>query len=284
MMVPNARHFDQTWVVHSLNQGFELEDVWEFPIKAGPQHNLEQFRECFQRVFERLETEGISGFLFRLRFFLGQIFGWDKQPPIRNIMRAGSLRERYVVSGHGHLPDPETGDRLPFEWVYRLPDEYLSEIDNKTCHAALHGGWVPLAYMFPDADIPIAQLSIQCHLGPAHHLKMGQALEPLRDQNVLIIGSGNITHGRRAGEVDDPAFDWVSAFSEWAGAAIDEGRTDDLVNFRKSAPFAFENHPTDDHYVPLLIALGAGGKSPRIEKIHSSFTYRTIAMDSYAFH
>ena len=144
MMVPNARHFDQTWVVHSLNQGFELEDVWEFPIKAGPQHNLEQFRECFQRVFERLETEGISGFLFRLRFFLGQIFGWDKQPPIRNIMRAGSLRERYVVSGHGHLPDPETGDRLPFEWVYRLPDEYLSEIDNKTCHAALHLGWVPL--------------------------------------------------------------------------------------------------------------------------------------------
>ncbi|MEK9662876.1 MAG: class III extradiol ring-cleavage dioxygenase, partial [Alphaproteobacteria bacterium] len=78
-----------------------------------------------------------------------------------------------------------------------------------------HGAWVPLVYMFPDGDIPVAQLSIQSHLGPEHHLRLGQALAPLRDAGVLILCSGNITHGRRAGPVDMSPLDWVSDFSDW---------------------------------------------------------------------
>jgi 4,5-DOPA dioxygenase extradiol len=147
-----------------------------------------------------------------------------------------------------------------------------------------HGAWVPLVYMFPDADIPVAQVSIQCHLGPRHHLELGKALAPLRDENILLLASGNTTHGRRAGHVEGPVLDWVAEFSEWVHGAVMEGRVDDLVGYRSLAPYAKENHPTDDHYVPLLIAMGAGGEEAKVERLHASYTYRTISMDSYAFH
>lgn len=146
-----------------------------------------------------------------------------------------------------------------------------------------HGAWVPLKYMFPEGDIPIAQLSIQCHLGPEHHLQLGQALAPLRGENVLIIASGNITHGRRAGEVNEPEFDWVAEFSDWVHRSIENHCVHDLINFREFAPHAKKNHPTDDHYVPLLVAIGAAGIEYRNKLLHSSYTYRTISMNSYAF-
>lgn len=146
-----------------------------------------------------------------------------------------------------------------------------------------HGAWVPLAYMFPDADIPVAQVSIQSHLGPRHHLEMGRALAPLRDEGVLILCSGNITHGRRAGAVNEPPLGWVTAFSEWVHHAVAEGRTEDLINYRALAPYSAENHPTEDHYLPLLIALGAGGEAAEATPLHASYTYGTISMDSYAF-
>lgn len=146
-----------------------------------------------------------------------------------------------------------------------------------------HGAWVPLAYMFPDADVPVAQVSIQSHLGPRHHLAVGSALAPLRDDNVLIVCSGNVTHGGRIGPVDTPVMPWVAEFSEWVFRAVDDGRTEDLVNYRALAPYAAENHPTEDHYVPLLVALGAGGNGAKAERIHASCSYGTIAMDCYAF-
>ena len=116
---------------------------------------------------------------------------------------------------------------------------------------------------------------------------MGYALAPLRDENVLILCSGNITHGLRElnrGAVDAPPYQWVQAFAEWVYDAIDEGRIDDVVNYRAIAPEAERNHPTEDHFLPLLIALGAGGKGAKPERIHVSSTYRTLSMDAYAFH
>lgn len=147
-----------------------------------------------------------------------------------------------------------------------------------------HGAWVPLAYMFPDAGIPVAQVSIQSHLGPRHHFELGVALAPLRDEDVLILCSGNVTHGGRAGPVNAAALDWVCDFSEWVYRAVDERRVDDLVNYRALAPHAARNHPTEDHFLPLLIAVGAGGGDAEPERVHASYSYGTISMDSYAFY
>ena len=149
-----------------------------------------------------------------------------------------------------------------------------------------HGAWVPLLLMYPEADIPVLQLSIQPHLGPAHHLSMGRALERLRDEGVLIIGSGSLTHDLsefRGQALDAPTPDWVTRFADWLRDKLDAAKTDDLVDYRRQAPFAVKNHPSDEHLVPLFAALGAAGTSWRAERLHASATYGILRMDVYAF-
>jgi len=149
-----------------------------------------------------------------------------------------------------------------------------------------HGAWVPLSLMYPDADIPVAQVGLQFDLGPAHHLRLGRALAALRAENVLVIGSGSFTHnlsrlGREA--VDGPQPADVVAFGDWFDAAIREGREADLLAYRSLAPFAEQQHPTDEHLLPLYVALGAGGAGVRGERLHSSAMYSSLRMDAYAF-
>ena len=149
-----------------------------------------------------------------------------------------------------------------------------------------HGAWVPLLLMYPAADIPVLQISIQPHLGPSHHLHMGQALAPLREQNVLIIGSGSFTHNLsrfRGATIDAPATPDVIAFADWFDQAITDRRIDDLLAYRRLAPFAVDQHPTDEHLLPLYVALGAAGASPSGERLHSSAMYSMLRMDAYAF-
>src|SRR5712692_7484365 len=106
-------------------------------------------------------------------------------------------------------------------------------------HGLDHGAWVPLMLMYPESDIPVTQLSLQTALGPAHHRKVGAALQALRDDGVLILGSGSATHNLgelRMATIDAPAAPWVSSFTDWLAAAVEGGRTEDLVDYRKRAP------------------------------------------------
>lgn len=147
-----------------------------------------------------------------------------------------------------------------------------------------HGAWVPLKLMYPAHDIPVLQLSVQTALGPAHHLKLGEALRPLAGEGVLILASGSFTHDLRSvawrGANEEPA--WVRAFADWMVKALAEGRTDDLVNYRRLAPYAARNHPTEEHLLPLFVALGAGAGAPAAH-LHQSLTFSVLRMDAYAF-
>lgn len=149
-----------------------------------------------------------------------------------------------------------------------------------------HGAWVPLKLGYPAADIPVTQLSIQPHLDPTHHYQLGQALRPLRDEGVLILASGNLTHNLsefRGRALDAEAPDWVQAFDEWMSWAIAEGRIDDLLHYRSRGPEAERNHPTDEHLLPLFVALGAGKAGQSGRHLHKSYSYGVLAMDAYAF-
>lgn len=163
-----------------------------------------------------------------------------------------------------------------------------SGIDSRIDHSRGldHGAWVPLLLMYPQADIPVLQLSVQPHLGPLHHLRMGRALAPLRQQGVLIIGSGSLTHDLsefRGHGPNDPAPDWVNAFADWFDSALTTGRTEDLLDYRRRAPFALKNHPSEEHLLPLYAALGAAGESAHAERLHASATYSILRMDVFAF-
>jgi 4,5-DOPA dioxygenase extradiol len=147
-----------------------------------------------------------------------------------------------------------------------------------------HGAWVPLALLYPEASVPTLQVSIQTRRGPPHHLALGEALRPLREEGILVIGSGSLTHNLhdfRGHTVDSPPEPYVVAFGEWAKAAIEAGRIDDLLAYRERAPHGARAHPTEEHLLPLFAAMGAGGGPGR--RIHASHTYGVLAMDVYAF-
>ena len=149
-----------------------------------------------------------------------------------------------------------------------------------------HGAWMPLLLAYPGADIPVVQLSVQTPLGPAHHVRLGQALAPLRAEGVLVIGSGSWTHDLRrfrGQAIDAPEAPDVVAFSNWMDSALAEGRRDDLIAYRTKAPFGAQQHPTEEHLLPLFVAMGAGGEGARPRRIHQSASYGVLRMDAYAF-
>jgi 4,5-DOPA dioxygenase extradiol len=149
-----------------------------------------------------------------------------------------------------------------------------------------HGAWVPLSLTYPHADIPVLQLSVQPHLGPGHHLRVGRALAPLRREGVLIIGSGSFTHDLsefRGHGPNDPSPDWVNQFADWMHIALTGCQTGELLDYRRRAPFAAKNHPTEEHLLPLYVALGAAGENAAAERLHASATYSVLRMDVYGF-
>ncbi len=154
-------------------------------------------------------------------------------------------------------------------------------------HGLDHGVWVPLLLMYPEADIPVVPMAVQPGADPAHHARLGQALAALRAEDVLVLGSGSFTHDLRrirfrGPEPDEPQD--VRDFADWFDAALADGRTDDLLAYRSRAPHAAQNHPTEEHLLPLYVAMGAGGSAARTERLHSSSTFGVLRMDAYAFH
>jgi len=151
-----------------------------------------------------------------------------------------------------------------------------------------HGTWVPLSLLYPAADVPVVQLSVQPHLGAAHHLAVGRALASLKNEDILVIGSGTASHnlheffrGRYQVDAETPA--WVSAFDAWVREKAEAGAVDDLVNYRDRAPHARENHPTEEHFLPFHVAFGAAGEGAKGQRVHSSHDHGVLTMDAYAF-
>ncbi|MFO1162912.1 MAG: class III extradiol ring-cleavage dioxygenase [Reyranellaceae bacterium] len=149
-----------------------------------------------------------------------------------------------------------------------------------------HGAWVPALLGWPEADIPIFQLSVQPDESPAHHITLGRKLAPLRDEGVLVMGSGSATHNLRAlvrhGTSPEPE-PWAQAFDDWLADAVERGDEGALADYRTQAPYARENHPSDEHLLPLHVAFGAAGEGARGRPLHRSFTLGNLSMAAYAF-
>lgn len=149
-----------------------------------------------------------------------------------------------------------------------------------------HGAWVPLRLMYPDANIPVFQVSVVRGARPEVHAHVGTALAALRHEGVLIVGSGSITHNLhefRGQAIDAPAPSWVSDFGHWINDMLQTGQRNALLDYRRQAPFAERNHPTEEHLLPLFVAMGAGGDQLKAERLHTSYEHGVLAMDVYAF-
>jgi 4,5-DOPA dioxygenase extradiol len=151
-----------------------------------------------------------------------------------------------------------------------------------------HGAWVPLMLMYPQADVPVVQLSVQPHLGAEHHIGVGRALASLGDEGILVVGSGSASHNleaffRSGLAADAPPPQWVAAFDDWIREKAEAGAADDLAHYRERAPYARENHPSEEHILPLHVALGAAGDGAKGKRVHTSHSHGVLTMDAYTF-
>lgn len=152
-----------------------------------------------------------------------------------------------------------------------------------------HGAWIPLSLMYPRADVPVLEVSIDSWRSPQQHFALGRALRPLRDTGALLLGSGGATHNlalyahARGRDDSSPPPDWIEAFNEWTADAIAARRFDDLYRYAERGPHAAQNHPTPEHFLPLFATLGAAHDDEPGVRIHSSYDRGLLALDAYAF-
>jgi 4,5-DOPA dioxygenase extradiol len=147
-----------------------------------------------------------------------------------------------------------------------------------------HGAWVPLLHLYPDADVPVLQVSIPIDTDPQKALELGRALAPLAEEGVLIVGSGSLTHNLyefRMGDAQEAGY--AREFSEWIRQAVLEGDTDRLVHALERAPHAQRAHPTTEHFLPLLVAAGAASTAAPATVLDGGIRHGVLAMESYVF-
>jgi 4,5-DOPA dioxygenase extradiol len=180
---------------------------------------------------------------------------------------------------------PASGDPALAERVQALLAKagFKAGIDPK--RGLDHGVWNPLLLMYPTADIQVIELSVQPQRNAEWHYRIGQELAPLREENILVIGTGNLTHNLREAfrghHSQTPA--WVSEFSEWVADKVKTGDVESLLNWQELAPHAQRNHPTPEHFLPFFVALGAAGTSLQAMHLHEDTAMGVLAMDAYAF-
>jgi 4,5-DOPA dioxygenase extradiol len=147
-----------------------------------------------------------------------------------------------------------------------------------------HGAWVPLLHLYPDADIPVVQVSLPIEADEAKALQLGRALASLADEGVLVIGSGSLTHNLyefRMGDVQEAAY--AQEFRDWIREAVLAGDVDRLAQALRRAPHALRAHPTTEHYLPLLVAAGAALNPTPATVLDGGIRHGVLAMESYVF-
>ena len=148
-----------------------------------------------------------------------------------------------------------------------------------------HGAWNPLMLIYPDANIPVVQLSVQPQKNAEWHYQIGRSLSPLKNDDVLIIGSGSLTHNLyealRGNHKEVP--NWVSEFANWVADKVAQNDVASLLNWEILAPYAQKNHPTPEHFLPFFVALGAANSPLNAKRIHTDTTFGVLAMDAYEF-
>ena len=180
----------------------------------------------------------------------------------------------YPAAGHAALARRAV-ELLNAAGLAALPDERRG-LD--------HGAWVPLMHLYPEADVPVFQVSLPLRLDASAAWAFGQALAPLADEGVLLVGSGSLTHnlqefGSGHGQ-DEP---YVAAFAAWVREAVEQGDRTRLLRTLDDAPAARRAHPTAEHFWPLLVAAGAADLAQPVRVIEGGITHGVLSMDSYAF-
>jgi len=147
-----------------------------------------------------------------------------------------------------------------------------------------HGAWVPIRHAFPEADIPVVEIALPAPREQALVARMGKALAPLREEGVLLVGSGGIVHNLRRVHLDEkqaPVDAWAREFDGWVDAKLKSLDPNALATYRRDAPHAAESVPTSEHFDPVFFILGAALPGDRLASLYDGFHYGNLSMRSF---
>ena len=177
---------------------------------------------------------------------------------------------------------PAAGDPKLAERVMDMLQQANISAHANTLRPRDHGVWMPLLHLYPEADIPVVQISLPIQLSAQQIFQIGQVLSPLRHEQILLIGSGSITHNLAELIWTEEAAStphWAASFRNWVVHQLNSNSFSAVLNWQQ-APFIRQNHPTLEHLAPLFFAMGTGN---RFSLVHSSFSLGTLGMDLYRF-
>lgn len=214
---------------------------------------------------------------------------WETREP--TVGSAADLETIYDFAGFPHelytLNYPAHGDAALAQRVAACLQAAGYPVRSDPHRGLDHGAWVPLRMMFPHADIPVIPVSIKAYAGAAYHYVLGQALAPLTAEGFLIIGTGSITHNLRdymmCAQRNAPTPAYVRGFADWVDTRLTTHEIAPLLDYRQSMPDATRAHPSEDHFMPFFVALGAAGVQAKAERFHAGVDDYVIAMDGYRF-
>jgi len=181
---------------------------------------------------------------------------------------------QYPAPGHPELA--EAAADLLAQAGYRVARDPQQGLD--------HGAWVPLRFIFPDADVPVFQVSLPVEADAAGAWKLGATLAPLAQRGVLIMGSGSLTHNLyEFRQAHGPEAGYAREFVEWVRAAALAYDADRLIHALERAPHAARAHPTPEHFLPLLVAAGAAPAGAQVQALEGGIVHGVLSMEAYRF-
>jgi 4,5-DOPA dioxygenase extradiol len=179
---------------------------------------------------------------------------------------------------------PASGDHAIAEQIQALFGKHGIESVRDEQRGLDHGAWAVLKLVYPDADIPVVALSVNRYLTNEQQYEIGKALAELREQDVLIIGSGGTVHNlRRVNWGAEAADSWAEAFDNWLQDKLETWNTEALFRYRELAPYGQEAVPTNEHFIPLLLAMGAGDRTREAKLLHRSYQYGNLSLSCWQF-
>jgi len=193
-----------------------------------------------------------------------------------------------TIHDFGGFPDELFQQQYPAPGAVDYAKMTLENVGAKIIHEDYewgldHGAWMVLKNMYPDANIPVFQLSIDIRKPPEYHYELAKDLSFLRERNVLIIGSGNVVHNLSMLMSDEAPFDWAIEFDLFVKESIENKDHKALVNFKEKSKLATIAHPTIDHYLPLLYTLAIRDEKDQLTFFNDSFDLGSISMRSLIF-
>jgi 4,5-DOPA dioxygenase extradiol len=208
-----------------------------------------------------------------------------------SIQQVSDARRHSMIYDFSGFPDelyqiryPAQGEPSVAAEIQGLLERHGIGCETDDARGLDHGAWVVLRLLYPEADVPVIAMSVNSKLVPEEHYRIGRALASLRERDVLIVGSGGTVHNLRKLEWNQTkASPWAIQFDDWLADQLEQWNVEALFDYAARAPYAKEAVPTPEHFVPLIIAMGAADDAKKAKLLYRGYQYGSLSLSCWQF-